>query len=307
MAKSKRNVIESLKPSSQDSPLMRVSQEVFQRWELRREYIGKIENELDGKVIVFFTSFYDEDIMINDKDAEMIENILSSEHKGGKIILVLNSAGGLALAAERIVNLCRAYSGNKFEVIVPHMAKSAATLICFGASQIHMSQTAELGPVDPQVPYLNNDMGKKTMISAEEYVRSYDELMAKAISGKAQHLEALLQQLTRYDARYMEQLRSAQELTKSISVKLLKSGIMSQFSAKAIEKKIKPFLLQKQTRAHGRMITITEGRECGLKIKEIPLRSELWNCLWQLFIRADWVVSSHSRKVLETTTSALSA
>jgi hypothetical protein len=47
---------------------------------------------------------------------------------------------------------------HQFEVIVPHMAKSAATLICFGASCIHMGPTAELGPVDPQVKYINRDI-----------------------------------------------------------------------------------------------------------------------------------------------------
>ena len=105
-------------PSLNESPFIRVSREVLQHWELRKELICKIETSLEGKVIVFFTSFYDENVMITDKDAEMIENILSVEHKSGKVILILNSAGGLGLAAERIVNVCRAYSGNKFEVIV---------------------------------------------------------------------------------------------------------------------------------------------------------------------------------------------
>ena len=169
-----------------------------------------------------------------------------------------------------------------------------------------MSRTAELGPVDPQVKYVS-EKGKEIWISAEEYVRSYDELIDKATSGKAKRIEALVQQLVHYDSRYIEQLKSAQELAKSISIKLLKSGMMSQFSKQVIEKKITPFLLQKQTRAHGRMITMAEGKECGLKIKEIALRSELWNCLWELFVRGDWVVSTHKRKILESATSALSA
>lgn len=288
-----------------DSPWSRVVDETTQSWERRKEFIGKIERRLRGKVIVYISSFYDEKAMLTDRDAEMIENVLAAEHSGGKIILILNSAGGSGLAAERIVNVCRSHSDGKFEVIVPHMAKSAATLICLGSSRIHMSATAELGPVDPQVKYHNFAKGEKEWISAQEYIRSYEQLMEKAISGEAQRIETLVQQLERYDARYIEQLKSAQALSESISVKLLKSGMMSRLTEETIREKISPFLVQEETKSHGRMITMGEAKKHGLRIKEIPLRSELWNWLWELFVRANWSVTMHSRKVLETAISGL--
>jgi len=287
-----------------NSPWARVSQEVVQGWELRRELIEKVEQQLDAKVIVYFTAFNKEDAMISDNDAEMIENILSVEHSGGKVVLILNSAGGSGLAAERIVNVCRAYSDNQFEVIVPHMAKSAATLICFGASCIHMSPTAELGPVDPQVKYIN-DLGQETWISAEEYVSSYQSLLDRAVSDEVSRVEAIVQQLTRYDSRHIEQLKSAQALSENISIKLLKHGMMLKDSEATIKKNIVNFLIHKKTASHGRMITLEEAKKCGLKVEEIPLRSNLWNWIWELFIRADWVVSVHSNKILESNETAL--
>lgn len=308
MAKRSKKItrrVQSVSPSLiDDSPWVRVSQEVIQGWELRKGLIEKIEEKLSAKIIVYFTSFNKEEAMILDNDAEMIENILSVEHSGGKVALILNSAGGSGMAAERIVNVCRAYSGGQFEVIVPHAAKSAATLICFGCSCIRMSPTAELGPVDPQVKYIN-DAGKEVWISAEEYVSSYQELMQTAISGKAKRIEALVQQLTRYDARYIEQLKSAQALSENISIKLLRSGMMSQFTRATIKKKIQDFLIHKQTASHGRMITTAEARNCGLKIEEIELRSDLWNWVWELYIRASWPVSTGTSKILESTTTAL--
>jgi len=286
--------------ASKSNPWSRVSDEITQSHSLRKELIDKIEKQLDAKIILFFTSFTNENAMITDNDAEMIENILSAEHKfGNKIALVLNSAGGLGLAAERIVNVCRSYSGNQFETIVPHMAKSAATLICFGASSIRMSPTSELGPVDPQVPYID-DNGKEKWISAEEYVSSYDNLIKKAISGKTERIEALLQQLARYDSRYIEQLRTAQALSENISIKLLKSGMMSKTEEKMIKRKIKNFLVHKQTSAHSRMITMEEAKNCGLNIEKLELCSELWNLIWELYIRANWVVSSRAKKLIET-------
>ncbi len=289
------------------SPWVRVNQEITQGWELRRPLIESIERQLGGKALVYFTSFYSEAAMIHDKDAEMIENILSNEHPGGRLLLILSSPGGIGLAAERIVHVCRAYSGGDFEVIVPHMAKSAATLICFGASRIHMSPTAELGPVDPQVKYLSGETGRPFPISAEEYVRSYEQLMSKATSGKAKRLEPIMQQLMRYDARYIEQLRSWQALAASISVKLLKSGMMAKRSEAEIKRRIRAFLVQKQMRSHGRMITVKEAKKCGLNINTIALQSELWNWIWELYVRADWVVSGRCSKIIESSSSSLSA
>jgi ATP-dependent protease ClpP protease subunit len=288
-----------------DSPWARVSQEVTQSWDLRKDLIAKIGKRLRGKVITYLTSFIAEDAMIHDRDAEMIENILSVEHDGGRVILFLNSSGGSGLAAERIANVCRAYSGGDFQVIVPHMAKSAATVICFGASRILMSQTAELGPVDPQLKYID-DGGQEQWISAAEYVRSYDKLMDKATSGQAQRLETIVQQLARYDARHIEKLRSAQDLSANISIKLLKSGMMSRYSDDTIRNRIAPFLVQQQTGSHGRMISMAEAKACGLKTTEIELRSELWGWIWELYIRADWTLSSgRCIKILESDSSAL--
>jgi len=302
--KAKSRKTKSAPLSSVVSPWSRLSQEVNQSWDLRKVLIEKIEGRLKAKVIVYFTALSEEEAMISDIDAEMIENILSAEHSGGKVALVLNSMGGSGLAAERIVNVCRAYSNGQFEVIVPHSAKSAATMICFGASRIQMSCTAELGPVDPQVKYIN-DMGKKLWISAAEYVRSYENLMNSATSGKAKRLETLIQQLSRYDARHIEQLKSAQVLSESISVKSLKSGMMSRLSEDKIREKIEPFLIQAQTISHGRMISMNEAKKCGLKVQEIKLQSVLWHQLWELYVRASWVVLTRSLKILESNSTSL--
>ena len=286
------------------SPWVRVQKEVHQGYDLRQPLLRRLETHFGGRVFSFFTSFSHLEAQITDDDAEMLESILSDEFGGGsRLVLVINSPGGQALAAERIVNVCREYSGQRFEVAVPHMAKSAATMICFGASKIHMSRTAELGPVDPQVPYGNND----NWISAEEYVRSYDSLMKEASSGNHKRIEPFIQQLGRYDARSIEQLRSLQALSKDISLRMLKSGMMKGETDANILKKIEVFLSQQRTSSHGRMINFGGAEECGLAVKEIALKSPLWNDLWELFVRSDWVVSHTCTKLIESTASSVHA
>jgi hypothetical protein len=290
---------------NQHSPFVIVNREVTQDASLRIHLIKRLEKLLGGKVVTFFTSFGRRNVLIVDDDAEMIESILAVEHVGGKkLFLVVNSPGGSGMAAERIVNTCRAYSNNQFEVVVPHMAKSAATMICFGASVIQMSKTAELGPVDPQVAYwpegVERNEANLIWTSAEEYVRSYDKLMAAAMGAVTQRIEPFVQQLHRYDSRYIEQLRSAQQLAKDISVRTLASGMMSGIVNTEIEQKIKVFLSQAETSSHGRMINAKEAENCGLKIKMIDLQSELWHNIWELYVRSNWCVNNRCGKLIET-------
>lgn len=291
-----------------DSPFVRVQTEVRQGPELRRPLISKIEKHFGGKVITYFASFYKVQGMVADEDAEMLESLLASEHADGKVILIVNSAGGQGMAAERIANICRCYSKDRFEVIVPHMAKSAATMICFGASTIHMGDTAELGPVDPQLRY-KDSAGELRQISAEEYVRSYNDLVQQACMLPGPHIEPFLQQLERYDARLVEQLRSAQSLAEDISIRLLKSSMMKGLDDDVIKKQIAVLLKQEITHAHGRMITPAEAKSCGLNIKTIDLHSEIWNTIWELYVRSNWCVTTDPgpAKLIESVKSSVAS
>lgn len=290
---------------SSEGPFVKVQKEVSQHADLRRRLLRKLEQHYKARVISYFTSFNDQGGIMTDDDAEMLESILAVEHDEGKVVLVLNSPGGLALAAERIAGVCRAYSEDRFEVVIPHMAKSAATMVCFGASTIHMSKTAELGPVDPQVAY-KDDAGQVRWISADEYVRSYQQLVAQAASGKHKRIEPFLQQLNRYDSRYIETLVSAQGLSKDISVRLLKSGMMAGQPDAKITEAIQVFLTQERTSAHGRMINSAEASSCGLNIQLIDLHSETWHILWELYVRSDWAVTNtQAVKLIESSASAV--
>ena len=62
-----------------DSPWSRVSEETRQGWGLRKSLIEELEKQIGGMVVLYFTSFSDEKVVISDQDAEMIENMLSVE------------------------------------------------------------------------------------------------------------------------------------------------------------------------------------------------------------------------------------
>lgn len=93
---------------------------------------------------------YDNSTMIK-SDADKIYNAVTKFATTKPILLVLYSRGGEAASAYLIGKLCREYSSDNFVISVPRFAKSAATLICCAANEIHMGSLSELGPIDPQI------------------------------------------------------------------------------------------------------------------------------------------------------------
>ncbi|MCX2934927.1 hypothetical protein ORI20_32200 [Mycobacterium sp. CVI_P3] len=84
-----------------------------------------------------------------------------------KIVLVIDSGGGMADAAYQIATMLRRHVGS-FTAIVPRYAKSAATLLALGAEKILMGSDAEFGPLDVQL--LDPDR--------EEWGSALDEIQA---------------------------------------------------------------------------------------------------------------------------------
>ena len=72
----------------------------------RQPLLTRIENSLRCPVVTFFTSFR-YPAVIQDEDADILEDIFRSADLSRGLALIISSPGGSGLAAERIVNLCR--------------------------------------------------------------------------------------------------------------------------------------------------------------------------------------------------------
>lgn len=277
----------------------RILDEVNQDHTLRRNLYLSLEEQLGGnkKVIAFFTSFT-QPALIVDQDADMLEEVLQNSDLNNKeLVFIINSAGGEALAAERIVNVCRSYSKGSFSVIIPKMAKSAATMVCFGANRLGMSKTSELGPIDPQIP-IQDEQGIR-YLAAHEIIESYKELMSKANRSRGR-IEPYLQQLARFDARDIRRIVSEQELSESIAVNCLRGGIFEGLSPRQVKNRIKPFLEPRYTKVHGRPIYHDVAKKCGLRVDLHGVDSIVWRSVWQLYVRLNWQVTNKVGKIIES-------
>ena len=273
--------------------------ELGQDAETRSHLYRKIERNLSGrKLVTFFTSFR-YPVQIDDDDVDMLQSVLKNTNVSKGLALMISSPGGIGLSAERIVNVCKAYSGtNDFWVIVPGKAKSAATMISLGASKIYMAASSELGPVDPQFPISIG--GRVRWFSAHGLVKTYDNLFNKAVKSTGR-IEPYIQQLDRYDSREVNDYRSAIRLSEDITIKLLKQGMMKKKTKRQIKKDIKVFLdPEAGTLTHGRPIFNKEAKKCGVDIVEIDVNSSFWDDVYQLYARLERFVSRQASKAVES-------
>lgn len=271
----------------------RVLDERDQAHPTRRHLFVALAESFERPVVSFFTSFR-YPVMLEDDDADMLEGVLRDLDLSNGLALVISSPGGDGLAAERIVNMCRAYSGTgEYWAVVPGKAKSAGTMVCFGASKIIMGPTSELGPVDPQLQ--EGDQ----VFSVYNVVRSYEMLFATAVAEEG-NLQPYLQQLSIYDEREIAEMRSQMELSKDISGRVLASGMMHGKSDRQILSKIKTFLTPEQTKTHGRPIYRDEAHACSLNIEKADPDATRWDHVYELYIRTNNFVQSNASKCVES-------
>lgn len=145
-----------------------------------QEIIKKIEQSRGSKVITYITS--DRQGPVNARVAMDIIPIISARlrkiGKREKIDLVLYSAGGDTMVPWRLVSMIREYC-DRFSVIIPYKAHSAATMISLGADEIVMSDMSELSPIDPSTANVFNPIDpqnpqNRIPISVEEVMSYFD-------------------------------------------------------------------------------------------------------------------------------------
>lgn len=271
--------------------------EVEQAPGVRQRLIAELEGMLEQRTVVCFYTSFAFPVRIQDRDADMLEAVLHGRSLEKGLTLVIDSPGGDPLAAERIISVCRSYTGGDFEVVVPRRAKSAATMVCLGASKIWMGETSELGPIDPQVIVQAGE--SLSVHSAYEMIESYKRLVRQATRAKGR-IEPYLQQLAAYNAADIEAYEREQALAESIALEALRTGMMKGSTEKAIRRRIRPFLDPRVRLAHRRRIGPDMAQKAGLCVARMDIQGHLWNKVLELHERATYVVSTKFMKLVES-------
>lgn len=260
-----------------------IAQEEGQDHALRVPFLKEWQTKTGRFPVTYFANFSDPNASLDDTDVDMIEDLINHAPGDAKLDLIVESPGGSALSAERLVKTCRAFSTD-FRVVVPRRAKSAATMVAMGANSILMGPAAELGPVDPQVFYFDQ-YDNFRVASVDSVLKGVDEVLEKFQKARG-NVEGLLMLLPPFDQATLAEMRRDSKLSEELAVRWCSE--MPKHRSKKIaqvRKAIQIFLDPAQTHSHGRPIDFKAAEESGLPVTQLRRDSDLWRTLHRVCIR----------------------
>lgn len=241
----------------------------------RQSLIKDIEQITKASLICYVSPH----LQIEREDVVGMVDLLHNTTPGTPIDLLLHSPGGNIDAAEKLITLVRKRAGNApVRVIVPDYAKSAATLIALGANTILMSDSSELGVIDPQVE-LRDSNGHPQTLSAQSYLDAF-HLHADKLKEDPHDPVARLM-LSKMEPATVRKLERITKRSRAIAEALLASSMIKDGKdATSIANKLSD---TKKWHSHGQMISHETARGLGLNVNYLAPHDDLWIKYWRLF------------------------
>jgi hypothetical protein len=283
-------------PQPPQTPLYRATQADRYR---RQDQIKAIEAATRRTLICYISGPAG---LVERDDVMPLSDLLYKVEKGAKLDLMLHTLGGDVDAAEKITSLLlkTVDADGELRVIVPDSAKSAGTLIALAAQTIVMSDTSELGPIDPQVVTTTPE-GQRSSRPAQSYLDEYEDLVKRIKSGDGAAVGYLL---SKYDPALLDMCRKALERSRRFAENSLKKGMFrdqgGNFTAVAAD-------LNDNARwlSHGAVISSDDATAIGLRIDYRDAHSDEWQAYWRLYCEQRLALRSNTMKLFESNLASL--
>lgn len=268
----------------------------------RQKLIMEIEQALTTKynahnrLISYVMRFGHSRTSIHASDIPNIEALLNSITGAEQINLLIHSPGGDGTITEKIVDMCRAHlsgANRQFRVIVPNIAKSAATILALGTDQIIMGYISELGPIDPQVPVVVS--GIPQYVSAFAFVEARDKLMKQIAEAekKKQSTVGLLTQLAGLNIPFIDEMENQIAFAQKTAMALLNRYMLAPLYKNAISRHKKAVGIAQQLLSkelfpvHGHYINGQSAKDMGLQVELLDRQDVLWQLIWEYYMRCE--------------------
>ena len=243
----------------------------------RVDLIRAYQKEYDCWLIVFIGQ-------ITPSVVTPFEELLNIVEDDANLHILLNTPGGDAETAIRLVQQARARSGS-LTIAVPDHAKSAGTLMALGADRILMGPPSDLGPIDPQI-FVQAADGSSAFRPAKVII----DALAYAEHAVQDHPEtyalhaSLLSDLT---AVMVAEARSALGHTGA----LLKLALRNRPDLAEDDNALQQVAADLETpllevpQSHGAIISAADATEMGLPAVALSPSDPQWQRIWQLWNR----------------------
>lgn len=256
----------------------------------RQQLIMEIDTDVKRSLICYVSGRL---ASVDRDDIVFLVDLLERIQLGTDIDLLLHTGGGDMDAAEKMVEIIRKRVGTTgFRVIVPDFAKSAGTLIAIGADKVVMSDTSELGPIDPQL-ILNDGRGNLISHSVQAFLDAY-EAHSKALARNPDDIAAAIM-LGKLDPGTLKLHEAAKERARNLAEKHLKEGMLKNGGPKSYTEVAGSLLNTKQWLTHGQMIGPDDAKQIGLLVEYIDPSDKSWRRYWKLYCRQRLAVQDRQK------------
>lgn len=182
-------------------------------------------------------------------------------------------------------------------------AKSAATMVAMGASSILMSDSSEIGSIDPQINL------PTIAAPAQSIIKAYDDLMQRVTEKQkaGQPYDAELVSLSKIDPVLLRECRKYMALAKDIASKLLNKKMRAAKHISAVEIE-NNFLDDSKTFSHGRLIGWKDAKDLGLEVEYVDKFDDRWKLVWEIHTRSKMALGmGNLSKVIEDENNSLNS
>ena len=171
--------------------------------------LSQLETKFKGDVVFYYGEIHPAIIRVF---RDLIEDLKSASKSKERLVIILNTPGGSAEVAEKLVDITRKHYKEVY-FVVPDVAMSAGTVFCMSGDKIFMDYSSSLGPIDPQV------WNGKQWVPALGYLNKVEEFLEKARNNTLTKAEFLI--LQNQDLAMLNQCEQAKELTITLLKKWL--------------------------------------------------------------------------------------
>jgi hypothetical protein len=260
----------------------------------RQDLVKQIQ-EMTGRTLLCYVDTSDDGISRDDTlgFADLLHNVGGNQ----PLDLLLHARGGDIDETEKIIKMIRPVVGNaEFRAIVPDMAKSAGTLMILAADLVLMSDTSELGPIDPQIMHVGPN-GERRWLSVLTYIKTYDELKA-TLQANGNDVAAHIM-MNKLDPATLQHYRFIRERARNLAENLLKQGMFRTTPGNYTQ--IPADLMDTdQWQTHGQVIDAQDAQRIGLNVQAMNRRDPLWDAIWTLYTHQRMKLGSGETKLFES-------
>jgi len=240
--------------------------------EERVSLIERLEQLRNSKVIVYFSyTPLDDSILI-----PLYRQLKEIGHTK-KIDLILHSYGGAVDTPYKVVTLIREFC-DEFAVIVPFVAKSAASMLVLGSDEVVMGPISELGPIDPLVKH---PVYKDTLVPVQAVWHCLDYLQRSIVNSSDPEVTSLLVAplLDKLDPLLIGDYEKTIKASRQYAERLLSLYMLKDDPERVLKV---TWALTEGYFSHGYPIGRREAKDLGLKVTEA--NGELWDVIWNLYL-----------------------